>query len=379
MKLLIALPSMKPGGADLTYLKPIVPAAIEAGWSVDAACSSRTDLEPLVRQLKRDGATHHACEIAEEHCSGLAYLGQQRTFRSRFGVVLQQVRPDVVLLVLPWASYGLGIMQACHAHGVPVVPVFQLVRLGHPGWWRRRRTVHALQRAARLIAVSENNRKILGRMYGLPEDRISVIHNGLDAPASPADSEIGSIRQAVRKELDPGDGPILLTTARLAEQKGHVHLVEAMPRILGRHPDATFVFAGDGPLRPLLQDAVAAGGFVDRVRFLGARDDVHRLLLAADLFVFPTLFEGSPFALIEAMNAGLPIVTTDASGISEVVRNLEDGRVVPAGHSAALADAVIEAMDDPARMQAMAESARERARSFSGGEMARRTLGMLKG
>ena len=118
-------------------------------------------------------------------------------------------------------------------------------------------------------------------------------------------------------------------------------------------------------------------GLDTQVHLLGERRDIDALTRAADLFVFPTLFEGSPFALVEAMGRGLPIVTTDASGIPEVVRHGQEGLVVPKENPEALANAILEAMADPERMQTLAARARERARLFSGRSMADRTIEML--
>ena len=126
MKLLIIFPSWIPGGADRTYVAPIIPAAVRRGWEVHTACSRRRDLQPLVAQLQEDGAIHHTCEVAEWHCIGLRYRWQQHLFCRRAHRLLSDLEPHKVLLVIPWVSYGLGVMRACRARHVPAarcVPV----------------------------------------------------------------------------------------------------------------------------------------------------------------------------------------------------------------------------------------------------------------
>ena len=377
MRLLIALPSWNPGGADRTYLGPIVPAAISAGWDVHTACSSRMELRPLVEQLERDGATHHACEIAEQHKTGIGHVLQQRRFQRLIGGLLDHLHPDVVLLPIPWVSYGVGIMRACRDRRIPTATVFQLVKQGWPSWFRRRQFRDLLTTACRPVAVSENNRGIVSRMYGVPTGSIALIYNGIDATPQPTTEARTARTNRIRRDLGVQDRIMLLTAARLAPQKGQRDLLESIPRVGEAHPDAIFVLAGDGPDREILQAMARSKGISDQVRFLGRRDDVPDLLAAADAFVLPSVFEGSPFALVEAMHAGLPIVTTDASGISEVLRPDQDGLVVPAQDPERLAIAISTLLADPVNGERMANSARARAQSFTGGRMAEETLALL--
>lgn len=378
MRLLIALPSSNPGGADRTYLAPIVPAAVAAGWEVHAACADRPALQPLVEQLERDGATHHRCDLAESHRTGLGHVLQQRRFRRNTASLLQRVHPDVVLLPIPWASYGVGIMKACRSHGVPAATVFQLVRRGWPPGWRRREFRRLLATAGRPVAVSEDNRRIIAEMYGIPAEEITLIRNGIDPGPGSSPSRRCSIRDRIRTELEVGARRLVLVTARLAPQKGLGDLVEAMPMVIDRHPDVLFAFAGDGPDRDELSDLAHRLEVQHHLRFLGRRDDVPDLLIAADAFVLPSRFEGSPFALVEAMHAGLPIVTTEASGIPEVIRHEKDGLVVPTAAPEALAIAIQSLLADPDFAADLARHATRRAEAFTGRRMATETLGLLE-
>jgi glycosyltransferase involved in cell wall biosynthesis len=147
----------------------------------------------------------------------------------------------------------------------------------------------------------------------------------------PNDSETKALRQEVRAELDiPFDARMLLTTARLEEQKGHIDLLQIVPRIIDEFPSTIFVWAGDGDERHVLQKEVQKQSLQRHVRLLGYRADVSRLLRASDLFIFPSRFEGGCSAAIrEAMVHALPIVCSDAGGITEIVNNGTHALVFP--------------------------------------------------
>jgi glycosyltransferase involved in cell wall biosynthesis len=162
-----------------------------------------------------------------------------------------------------------------------------------------------------------------------------------------------------RKELGlPAEGPVIGTVGRLVPIKGHEWLLKAAPRVLAEFPRATFVFLGEGPLLGRLQQVAGELGISGRVMFLGARQDVPECLAAFDLFAFPSLNEGMGRALIEAMAVGLPAVATRVGGIPDVVTDGETGILVPPQDAAALADALLTMLRDPARRQAYGQAAR---------------------
>jgi glycosyltransferase involved in cell wall biosynthesis len=156
----------------------------------------------------------------------------------------------------------------------------------------------------------------------------------------------------------PEEGPVIGTVGRLVPIKGHEWLLRAAPRVLAEFPHATFVFLGEGPLLGQLQQLAARLGISGHVMFLGSRQDVPECLAAFDLFAFPSLNEGMGRALIEAMATGLPAVAARVGGIPDVVADGETGLLVPARDEAALADALLKLLRDPARRQAYGQSAR---------------------
>ena len=144
-------------------------------------------------------------------------------------------------------------------------------------------------------------------------------------------------------------------------------LIAAAPRILERHPDAEFLIAGDGKHRQPLVEQARALGVLDRVRFLGHRDDVAAVHAMSDVFVLPSRSEAFPNAVMEAMASGLPVVASDVGGIPELVRDGRTGRLVPPGDSGALAAAMLDLFDNPQRLAAFGREGRrqiERTYSF---------------
>ncbi len=133
-----------------------------------------------------------------------------------------------------------------------------------------------------------------------------------------------------------------------------------------QHPHLHFLFVGDGELKAELQAQVQSLNLSGNVHFLGNRSDVPALLAASDFFVLPSLWEGLPMALLEAMAAGKPVVATAVSGTKLVMIPNETGLVVPPGDAQKLAEAILQLVSDPVRAKAMGIAARQQvAKEFS--------------
>jgi glycosyltransferase involved in cell wall biosynthesis len=192
---------------------------------------------------------------------------------------------------------------------------------------------------------------------GATPDDVTVVPNGRDVEryAGPTESE------DLKKEFDLQDGPVIGTVGRLVEIKGGFDLVDAWPAILDSFPSARLVIIGDGPEREALESRAVQHGCEDSVVFTGKRDDVPALLSVMDLFVFPSHHEGHPGALLEAMCAGLPIVTTPVGGCSELVRDGKEGVHVPVREPNALSRAITGLLRDEQRANSLATAAQRRA------------------
>ena len=213
------------------------------------------------------------------------------------------------------------------------------------------------KRTARLIGVSEATRDdLLALGIGRPE-RWRVVPYAFDL--EPLRSAAIDPTEARRSFGLPADAPIVGIAGRLVPIKNIPLFLEAAVRVLRDVPDALFVVAGDGELRPLLQ-AEAEQALGDRVRFLGWVSDLPELYAALDVVALTSLNEGAPVALIEAAAAGRPVVATAVGGVAEVVEDGRTGFVVRSEDDEALAKRIVELLDDPALARAFGEAGRAR-------------------
>jgi colanic acid/amylovoran biosynthesis glycosyltransferase len=196
-----------------------------------------------------------------------------------------------------------------------------------------------MRSATFVAAISDFTRAQLMRIAGVAHsaDHFSVVRCGLpmdDYPFEP------------RASL--GDVPTVLMTARLADEKGHLVLLEALAALRIAGTPMRAVFIGSGPAAELLADATTRLDLADVVTWMGAQSPavVHEQLQACDIFCLPSFAEGLPVVLMEAMAVGRPVITTYISGIPELVENSVTGLVLPAGRSDLLADALLRLVND---------------------------------
>ncbi len=211
-----------------------------------------------------------------------------------------------------------------------------------------------------MVAVSEQVRAYAIAREGAKSDKVVVIENGIEPlrvnKLTPAD------RNALRAEMGPDGAVLLLTVGRLTVQKGHTVLLDAITQ-LKNEPGVVFVFAGDGPLLAELKQKARQLEITQRVRFLGVREDINELLLAADIFVQPSLWEGLSLALLEALLAGLPVLATQVEGVVDVVEDGDSALLVPAKDAAALAAAIERLLKDPDLRKRLGAAGQQRAKT----------------
>jgi glycosyltransferase involved in cell wall biosynthesis len=248
--------------------------------------------------------------------------------------------------------------------GVPVViNAFTISTLYFPrwfapiGWFCFLFTHHA-------IANSRGVRDSFVRHWWYPARKITTIGNPIETSAWPCRD--AALRAEARAELGLSEEAMVIgTVARLTEQKGHRYLFDALARVADDHPEAVLALVGEGPLLGELMAYAEQLGLAGRIRFLGVRRDVPRLLQAFDVFCLPSLYEGMPNVVLEAMAAGLAVVSTEVEGAVELVAPGETGWLTPPADSAALAAALREALGDPERLPAYGLAGRRRvAREF---------------
>ena len=209
------------------------------------------------------------------------------------------------------------------------------------------------------IAVSESTAEFTIRARLMPAERTKVVYLGapLDEFARQRSAEeIATSRQA----LGIADGTVAIgTVTRLMPAKGNRYLIEAAPAILARVPNARIFIVGEGELQPELEAQAHALGLGDRVVFTGFTRDVAAALSAFDVVVFPSLWEGTPLTMFEALAMGKPIVATDADGLLDVLTDRRDAIVVPKADAALLAEGVCRLIERPEMAAALAAEARK--------------------
>jgi glycosyltransferase involved in cell wall biosynthesis len=273
-------------------------------------------------------------------------------------------RPAIFHAHLSWPfACKYGVLAAWLARVPATVGTAQLYV--EPGNTRRSRLMLGLLR--RIIAVSDEVKARYAQELRVPARKLAVVRNAIRVPPSGRMPD-----PALRAELVGGRPDyVVLTPARLHEQKGHAYLLAAAAQV----PDATFVLAGDGPLRTELERRARELGIADRCVFLGHRSDVPDLLAAADLLVLPSLFEGLPVSVLEARAAQRPVVATAIGGTDEAVTHEVTGLLVPPRDPSALASAIRRLRADPALAQRLTAAGRERVeRDFSSVVTARNVM-----
>jgi glycosyltransferase involved in cell wall biosynthesis len=286
--------------------------------------------------------------------------------------LLRRERPDVFHAHMSSPVACKWALTAAVAARVPAV--LGTVQVGgyeppdRAAYWQLR----ALSRGVdRYLAVSHGIANELVDRLSWPREKIDVVYNAVDLARAAVEAP-----PALREELGGGEGrPLVLTPARLDAQKGHRVLFEAIPQV----PDAVFLLAGEGPEREPLEALAAQLGIADRVRFLGRREDVPQLLAACDVFALPSLYEGSSLAVLEAMAAGIPIVSSAIGGTDELIEDGRSGLLVAPGDAGALAAALQRVIGDPALRESLAARARERVQDgLTREQMAARVSGVYR-
>lgn len=174
---------------------------------------------------------------------------------------------------------------------------------------------------------------------------VRVIYNGIDDSAFRGrDPDDTSIRAELG--LKPDD-VLIMTAVRLVEAKGLPYLIESAKTVLTKAPNAFFALAGQGPMEDELRALVKQAGIESRFKMLGYRTDVSKLIMGCDVYALPSLWEGLPLALLEALAAGKAIVCTTVGGNAEVIEDHVNGRLVPPKDPERLTQALLDVIANP--------------------------------
>jgi glycosyltransferase involved in cell wall biosynthesis len=300
---------------------------------------------------------------------------------TRLAALMRESRADLVHTHL-WTADVLGGVAARLAgirRRVSSVAGAYFLPIGVTGLRRARRlgfsrVFRAVYRGCdRVIAPSRYVADDLLTRPGIrvPSAPLRVIENGVDV--DDADRVIRSDARGASDRWGSG-APRVAVVANFFPIKGHRYLIEAIPAVLRVHPQARFVLAGEGDNREEMAALATRLGVAARVTFPGEIKDSLDLMRASDLVVLPSLSEGLPITLVEAMALGRPVVATRVGGIPEVVDDDVTARLVEPCESAALAAAILDLLADRERAARLGDAARSVARDrFSADRMVRRT------
>lgn len=381
IKFLVLFPSPGRGGAE-EYALTIAKAAVRRGWETHVAFQATPQTASLVTDFQANQIQYHALSIQETSDNSAQTLPKQGLRFLRTLMLFWKLKPDVVQVVLAWQNLGRASLLACGVLKIPTLVVFQLAPYKLTFSAKMRKLyAWAQARHQQWVAVSEQNRQVLSRSFNLPKQKLACIYNGADFTQDFQDQRnetTSQVRQRLCSELGiSSDAKLVLTVGRLCWQKGYHLLVQAIPHLLREFPNLHFVWVGNGESRDDLIQQLQDYSIENKVSMLGYRTDVKDWLSIANLFVFPSLYEGQPFALLEAMARGLPIVASDASGIPELIESQKHGMLFRQGDSCDLLASIRWAVQNPEQMQMMAKAASLQAKAFSEQRMIQETFHQL--
>jgi glycosyltransferase involved in cell wall biosynthesis len=307
----------------------------------------------LSQRLKAAGVRSHALPLDRPLSCTLAI--------PRIASVLRSERPDLAFVHGQWGGFAGAV--AARLAGVKHVIYHTHMPSFYTDWDPYRIIRNRIAESTtcrlsdRLICPSPGNRYQYLIRELKEETSILCIPNGLDTTAlHPVED-----KAALRAELKlPETGPLVVSVGRLSDQKRVDWLLQAWKHVEEKYPEATLVIVGDGPERSTLE-ILSHQLDLHNLFFLGRQAEAHRYFQAADCGVITTLFEAQPYALLEAMACGCPMVGTSSDGVRDTIEHNVTGLCVPVGNPGAIADALIRLLTHPVQCLEMAKKARQAA------------------
>lgn len=359
LRLLVAVDSLEVGGAE-RHVVDLVLALHREGHAVTVACSV-------------SGSLAEALEAARIPVRPLLGKIVKRRVSLRYALELRKIlgRESFDLLHAHVYSSAAASALATAGTGVPLVVTEHTEALWQ-GMSGRLFSSWMYRRVSRVIAVSSAIRRRLIERDHVPPARINVVPNSVP-PARDADGDTLSL------PAEFGDGPLIGMIARLQPEKGVTSFLKAAAHVAKELPAARFVVVGDGPLWKEMLGLAEVLGVRERVLFLGFRPDAQALIELMDVVAVPSVSEGTPLVVLEAMAAGTPVVASRVGGIPDQICHGREGILVPPGDPRALADALLVLLRSPELARSVGEAGRLRAGTeFSHERMVRRVEGIYR-
>jgi glycosyltransferase involved in cell wall biosynthesis len=353
MSMRVLLVNQPTDGGVAFHVETLARRLPDHGVDVTVACPP----SPWSERLVADGVAVIAVPMVREISPGIDLSGLRR-------LRVAADKGDFDLVHTHSAKAGVLGRLAARSRNVPAVHTPHAWSFLSAGQRRKAQLYKAVERmlarsTAAIICVSEGERQ--RGLQVADADRLVVVTNGIALPDTPSGQ--------------PHTGIVVGTVARLAPQKGIAYLLEAFAAVRAVRDDVRLVIAGDGPLRADLERDADRLGIADAVTFAGAVPSPWPFLADLDVFVLPSLWEGLPYVLLEAMAAGLPSVATAVDGVAEAIPDRRYGTVVTPGDSTWLAREILALADDAQARADMGRMAQAHVRAtFSIDAMVRATV-----
>lgn len=348
MKIMQVIPYFCFGGAEI-MCENLTYALKNAGQEVFVV-SLLNDRTPIARRMEEAGIR-------------IVYLdkklGLDLSMVPKLKTLIQQERPDVVhshLNIIKYAAAAAklaGVRKCVHTvHSLADREAEGRVQKIINGFYFRRGWSVP-------VALTPEVRNSVAEFYGLPLSRVPVIYNGIDLS-----------RCVPKTTYETGETVTILHVGRFDVPKNHPGLLEAFRLLLETHPECRLRLVGDGELRPDMEKLAQEKGIADFVEFCGMQSNVYPYLHDADIFTLPSIYEGNPMTIIEAMGTGLPIVASRVGGIPDMISDGESGLLVEPEPQSICAG-LTRLVEDAALRQRLGLAARKQSQTFSAEHMAR--------
>jgi len=266
--------------------------------------------------------------------------------------IIRATSPDVIHIHSRRGADTLGLFSARLFSNAKIIISRRVDNPLRPGFLTQLRFGRL---ADHVVAVSKGIVRELEKS-GVSPERISQIYSAID---------VGAYQSPLRRDqalaqlgLSP-IGPVIAVIGQLIRRKGHRFLLEAAPAVLQHHPQTRFVFLGEGEEEDRLKQLAQTLGVDDRVLFAGYRNDVGDILRGVDILVHPATMEGFANVALQAMAAGVPVISTAVGGMPESVRHGINGLLIPPRDVTALSQAMLQLLNDPALRHKMGKAGQE--------------------
>jgi glycosyltransferase involved in cell wall biosynthesis len=275
-----------------------------------------------------------------------------------------------------WLSFGAGV-EAKYATGKPLivhVHATEFDRCGGPNVNQHVYNVEkwGMEEADRVIAVSELTRQIIIKQYGIPPEKVRVVHNGIDDSTKPAGAGWKRMRS-----LKASGYKIVLFLGRITIQKGPDYFIRAAARVLEHNPKVMFVVSGSGDMEEGMMKLAAQLNISQNVLFTGflSGGDRHEMYTSSDLFVMPSISEPFGITPLEAMKLGTPVLISKQSGVSEIVQH---ALKIDFWDVDEMANKILAVVGNPGLKETLSEYARDEADKITWADAAKKVDGIVR-